>query len=86
MKTLKTQLDQNTVALRAYHIWEKEGRPGGRDLEFWTRAQAEILEEHRLAEAPAAMPTPKRPASPRAKKQWASPDGNRKTAFAPCLS
>jgi hypothetical protein len=33
------------VRLRAYEIWQEEGKPEGRDLEFWRRAEAEIPEE-----------------------------------------
>ena len=27
------------IRVRAYHLWEANGRPEGRDLEFWTQAQ-----------------------------------------------
>lgn len=37
---------------RGYYIWEREGRPDGRDLEHWLRAEAEVAEEE------AAGPTP----------------------------
>jgi Protein of unknown function (DUF2934) len=30
------------VALRAYEIYEREGRPDGHDLEHWNRAEAEL--------------------------------------------
>jgi hypothetical protein len=30
---------------RARELWELEGRPAGRDLEFWLRAKAEINDE-----------------------------------------
>ncbi len=30
------------VADRAYYLWEQAGRPHGRDLEFWTLAEADI--------------------------------------------
>ena len=33
---------QDSIRERAYHIWEQAGRPEGRDVEFWTRAEAEI--------------------------------------------
>ena len=35
-------LNQDSVALRAYHLWLAEGRPDGRALEHWTRAQSEL--------------------------------------------
>jgi hypothetical protein len=31
------------IAKRAYHIWEREGRPHGRDQEHWYAAEREIL-------------------------------------------
>ena len=30
------------VAVRAYEIWEKQGRPHGRDREHWLQAAAEL--------------------------------------------
>jgi hypothetical protein len=30
------------VAIRAYEIWEREGRPAGRDLEHWSMAESEL--------------------------------------------
>lgn len=31
-----------STAERAYQIWESEGRPHGRDVEHWNRAEVEI--------------------------------------------
>jgi hypothetical protein len=31
---------EHATRLRAYHLWEQEGRPEGRDLEFWHKARA----------------------------------------------
>jgi Protein of unknown function (DUF2934) len=28
---------------RAYAIWEREGRPDGKDLDHWLRAEAELI-------------------------------------------
>jgi hypothetical protein len=28
--------------MRAYYIWEAEGRPEGRDIEHWLRAESEL--------------------------------------------
>ena len=44
--------DENRIKERAYHIWEAEGRPHGRDREHWERASREI-------EAGAKMRAPK---------------------------
>jgi hypothetical protein len=30
------------IAVRAYEIYEREGRPHGRDLAHWSQAQAEL--------------------------------------------
>jgi hypothetical protein len=37
--------DDKTIKERAYHIWEMEGRPHGRDREHWDRATREIQTE-----------------------------------------
>jgi hypothetical protein len=34
---------QAEIERRAYGIWEHEGRPQGRELEHWLRAEREIL-------------------------------------------
>ena len=33
---------QQLVALRAYEIWERKGRPDGHDMECWFEAEREI--------------------------------------------
>ncbi|AVA25588.1 hypothetical protein NXC24_PC01147 (plasmid) [Rhizobium sp. NXC24] len=33
------------IRLRAYQIWEQEGRPEGQDLDHWQRADSEIEQE-----------------------------------------
>ncbi len=30
---------EEDIRVRAYHLWEADGRPHGRDLEFWERAR-----------------------------------------------
>ncbi|GAC1347759.1 MAG: hypothetical protein NVSMB18_33770 [Acetobacteraceae bacterium] len=44
------------IRIRAYHLWQKEGCPDGRDLEFWERAR--LIEEAEAAAGarPAAEP------------------------------
>ena len=32
------------IKARARELWEQNGRPTGRDLEFWLQAEAEIIE------------------------------------------
>lgn len=45
--------DHDRIKERAYHLWQKEGSPHGRDHEFWERAR--LMEE---AEAKAPISTP----------------------------
>ncbi len=35
------------VRVRAYHLWEQDGRPHGKNDEYWSRALAEIQAEER---------------------------------------
>jgi hypothetical protein len=35
------------IRARAHELWEQNGRPSGRDLEFWLQAESEISERHR---------------------------------------
>jgi hypothetical protein len=37
------------VRLRAYLIWERAGRPEGRDAEHWHQAEREVAEENDAA-------------------------------------
>jgi len=38
---------EQRVRERAYHLWEVEGKPHGRDVEFWQRAREQIgMEEN----------------------------------------
>ena len=43
---------EQRIRERAYHLWEKEGRPEGRDHEFWERARL----MHQAEQSPAAAP------------------------------
>ena len=36
-------LREQAIRERAYAIWEQEGRPDGKDLDHWLRAEAEII-------------------------------------------
>ncbi len=45
------------VQLRSYQIWEKEGRPHGRDREHWFRAERELATTGGLAKRTAAGST-----------------------------
>jgi hypothetical protein len=41
-----TMPDDKEQALRerAYAIWEREGRPDGKDMDHWLRAETELIE------------------------------------------
>lgn len=53
------------IADRAHEIWEQEGRPHGKALEHWLRAETELQEAVREADSsPAATHQPKRPGEP----------------------
>jgi hypothetical protein len=36
---------RRVVRERAYMLWEADGRPDGRDLEYWTRAEDELASQ-----------------------------------------
>jgi len=40
------------IALYAYYIWEKEGRPEGRALEHWLQAELQLRAARPLAAPP----------------------------------
>jgi len=44
-KSVARKISQEKIAERAHLIWEREGRPDGRDKEFWFRAEAELKNE-----------------------------------------
>jgi hypothetical protein len=48
---------RRAIELRAYLIWEGEGRPHGREKEHWQRAEAEILSTKPAKKPPAAKAT-----------------------------
>jgi hypothetical protein len=51
-----TQPDHDTISRHAQDLWEKYGRPTGRDEEIW-------LEAERALKTPDATPTPSSPSS-----------------------
>lgn len=60
------------VAVRAYEIWEKQGRPHGRDREHWLQAVAELaaIEAKRKPRATLKLPAKAAVAAPpKAKKK-----------------
>jgi hypothetical protein len=41
--------NENEIRKRAREIWEENGRPVGKDLEFWLQAEREFQEAEDLA-------------------------------------
>jgi len=35
----------NFVKEKAYYIWEEEGKPQGKDLDIWLKAEREVLSQ-----------------------------------------
>ena len=51
---------EQQVRVSAYHLWEADGRPDGRETEYWFRALEKLLSERRSAAAVDQKPsTPK---------------------------
>jgi hypothetical protein len=54
------------IALLAYQLWEKNGRPAGQDVEFWLQAEQSLRSSIKPPEQ--AVPrVPRRGAAPRRK-------------------
>jgi hypothetical protein len=44
---LEARRSKQKIRLHAWEIWERNGRPAGRDLEFWLQAESEISARER---------------------------------------
>lgn len=40
--------DEAAIREQAYLLWEQEGRPAGREVEFWTRAEVAVAGKGQL--------------------------------------
>lgn len=84
---MTTQDQRDRILVKAYEIWEAEGRPQGRDMEHWMKAELEIGTNKAKAKAkPAAKkPAAKKPAAkkPAAKKPAAKKPAAKAKAKAP---
>ncbi|MBS0123928.1 DUF2934 domain-containing protein [Thetidibacter halocola] len=70
----RTLPDSARIAETAYLIWLDEGRPEGRDLDHWLRAQEVLSAEKKPArKASSKKPAPKAAAKPRARKAATTP-------------
>ena len=36
------RVTESSISERAYSIWEREGRPAGKELDHWLQAEAEL--------------------------------------------
>lgn len=56
--------NEDDIRSRAYALWQRDGSPEGRDLDFWNRAERELAEEAGLdsSEAAAEVTQPRPPA------------------------
>lgn len=56
------------IRKRAYEIWEGEGRPHGRDMEHWSRAETEVHPRLQLVALNNPLPAAKKPARKKTQK------------------
>ena len=59
------EIDRQAIRDRAHAIWEREGRPSGRDRDHWLQAAWELAGEQARAAAASALKSPA--AKPRGK-------------------
>ena len=43
---LEARRTKQAISARAHELWEQNGRPSGRDLEFWLQAESETSGRH----------------------------------------
>jgi hypothetical protein len=67
------QADEAAIREQAYLFWEEDGRPEGRDTEFWMRAKVAVSEKGQMDKL--VEPAPKVAKKPKAEaaKSKASP-------------
>jgi Protein of unknown function (DUF2934) len=46
-KSIMGEPTEKQIKNRAYEIWEREGKPEGREDEFWALAQQELRNENK---------------------------------------
>jgi hypothetical protein len=45
LRGLRAESLEEETRSRAHELWQDAGRPAGRDLEFWLRAERELVDE-----------------------------------------
>ena len=53
-----------TIREQAYYLWEQDGRPDGREMEYWSRAMVAVTDKAQLETL--TKPAPKKAAEPKA--------------------
>jgi hypothetical protein len=53
---LSTEVKESEIRLAAYQMWDKAGRPAGRDLQFWLDAEAQLRAATKAASAKPVAP------------------------------
>lgn len=50
------QPTEDEIRIQAYYLWEADGRPGGRDWEYWIKAKEQLttLNSKTFADAPSS--------------------------------
>ena len=76
---------RNRVAQRAYALWEREGRPEGREHHHWAEAERQIAAEGARAQPTHGQPAPAArgggaPAAPKPKPRKTAAASSRRTA------
>ena len=56
--------DETAIREQAYYFWEQDGRPEGRETEYWMRAQVAVAEKEQLDQL--VKPAPKKAQKPKA--------------------
>jgi hypothetical protein len=67
-------VDADRIRQRAFELWERDGRPEGRDMDYWFRAEAELAGEDASGlETPAASGASSRRARTRSEADGGAP-------------
>ena len=67
------QLTDEQIRTRAYYLWEADGRPNGRDWEYWHRAQQELTARQETSAPTTAKKTTVVAAEPKRKTSARTP-------------
>lgn len=44
-REIATTITTEIIAARAYTLWEKDGRPHGRDVQYWLQAEQQLKKD-----------------------------------------